>query len=103
MSARNPSDKPNREKQMYSFVGPLLGVENLDIARRTGGIGKTTWREEQVFALFPDLAGIRDRRSGVLSGGQRQVFILEKDEVRFTGTPADLVADEGIVHQFLTV
>lgn len=56
-----------------------------------------------MFALFPDLAGIRDRRSGVLSGGQRQVFILEKDEVRFTGTPADLVADEGIVHQFLTV
>ena len=147
-------------------IFPELSVwENLDIARRTGADGKTTWREEQVFALFPDLAGIRDRQGGVLSGGQQQmltiartlmgnprcvlldepseglapliveqllqrvaelkstglsivlaeqnlefvmaladrVYILEKGEVRFTGTPADLRADERIVHQFLTV
>ena len=32
-----------------------------------------------------------------------RVYILEKGEVRFTGTPADLKADEGIVHQYLTV
>ena len=32
-----------------------------------------------------------------------RVYILEKGEVRFTGTPADLRADERIVHQFLTV
>jgi len=118
-----------------------------------------------VFALFPDLAEIRDRRGGVLSGGQQQmltiartlmgnpelllldepseglaplivellrqrvaelkatglsivlaeqnlqfvmaladrVYILEKGEVRFTGTPADLQADKSIVHQYLTV
>ncbi|MGD9885538.1 MAG: ABC transporter ATP-binding protein [Reyranella sp.] len=147
-------------------IFPELSVwENLDIARRTGAGGKSTWREEQVFALFPDLAEIRDRRGGVLSGGQQQmltiartlmgnpelllldepseglapliveqllqrvadlkstglsivlaeqnlefvlaladrVYILEKGEVRFTGTPADLRADESIVHQFLTV
>ena len=147
-------------------IFPELSVwENLDIARRTGAGGKTTWSEEQVFALFPDLAEIRDRRGGVLSGGQQQmltiartlmgnpelllldepseglaplivellqqrvaelkatglsivlaeqnlqfvmaladrVYILEKGEVRFTGTPADLRADERIVHQYLTV
>ena len=118
-----------------------------------------------MFALFPDLAEIRDRRGGVLSGGQQQmltiartlmgnpelllldepseglaplivellrqrvadlkstglsivlaeqnlqfvmaladrVYILEKGEVRFTGTPADLQADKRIVHQYLTV
>jgi branched-chain amino acid transport system ATP-binding protein len=118
-----------------------------------------------VFALFPDLAEIRDRRGGVLSGGQQQMltiartlmgnpelllldepseglaplivellrqrvaelkatglsivlaeqnlqfvmaladrlYILEKGEVRFTGTPADLQADKRIVHQYLTV
>jgi len=147
-------------------IFPELSVwENLDIARRTGASGKTTWREEQVFALFPDLAEIRDRRGGVLSGGQQQmltiartlmgnpelllldepseglaplivellrqrvaelkstglsivlaeqnlqfvmaladrVYILEKGEVRFTGTPADLQADKRIVHQYLTV
>jgi branched-chain amino acid transport system ATP-binding protein len=32
-----------------------------------------------------------------------RVYILEKGEVRFTGTPADLRADERIVHQYLTV
>ena len=147
-------------------IFPELTVwENLDIARRAGPDGKTTWREEQVFALFPDLEEIRDRRGGVLSGGQQQmltiartlmgnpelllldepseglapliveqlrqrvaelkatglsivlaeqnlqfvmaladrVYILEKGEVRFTGTPADLQADKSIVQQFLTV
>ena len=147
-------------------IFPELTVwENLDIARRAGPDGRTTWREEQVFALFPDLAEIRDRRGGVLSGGQQQmltiartlmgnpelllldepseglapliveqlrqrvgelkatglsivlaeqnlqfvmaladrVYILEKGEVRFTGTPADLQADKSIVQQFLTV
>jgi branched-chain amino acid transport system ATP-binding protein len=147
-------------------IFPELSVwENLDIARRIGADGRTAWREEQVFALFPDLAEIRDRRGGVLSGGQQQmltiartlmgnpelllldepseglapliveqlrqrvaelkatglsivlaeqnlqfvmsladrVYILEKGEVRFTGTPADLQADRSIVQQFLTV
>ncbi|MSP81175.1 MAG: ABC transporter ATP-binding protein [Rhodospirillales bacterium] len=147
-------------------IFPELTVwENLDIARRTGPDGNTTWREEQVFTLFPDLREIRDRRGGVLSGGQQQmltiartlmgnpelllldepseglapliveqlrqrvgelkatglsivlaeqnlqfvmaladrVYILEKGEVRFTGTPADLQADKSIVQQFLTV
>ncbi|MBM3623655.1 MAG: ABC transporter ATP-binding protein [Alphaproteobacteria bacterium] len=147
-------------------IFPELSVwENLDIARRSGAGGKTTWREEQVFALFPDLAGIRERKGGVLSGGQQQmltiartlmgnpelllldepseglaplivellrmrvaelkatglsivlaeqnlefvmaladrVYILEKGEVRFTGTPADLRADKSIVQQYLTV
>ena len=32
-----------------------------------------------------------------------RVYILEKGEVRFTGTPADLRADKSIVQQFLTV
>ena len=147
-------------------IFPELTVwENLDIARRAGPDGRTAWREEQVFALFPDLEAIRDRRGGVLSGGQQQmltiartlmgnpelllldepseglapliveqlrqrvaelkatglsivlaeqnlqfvmaladrVYILEKGEVRFTGTPADLQADKSIVQQFLTV
>jgi branched-chain amino acid transport system ATP-binding protein len=147
-------------------IFPELSVwENLDIARRAGAGGKVNWAEAQVFALFPDLAEIRDRKGGVLSGGQQQmltiartlmgnpelllldepseglaplivellrqrvaelkatglsivlaeqnlefvlsladrVYILEKGEVRFTGTPDDLRADEGIVHQYLTV
>jgi len=147
-------------------IFPELSVwENLDIARRAGIGSKTAWREDEVFALFPDLAEIRDRRGGVLSGGQQQmltiartlmgnpelllldepseglaplivdllrervaelkatglsivlaeqnlqfvmaladrVYILEKGEVRFTGTPADLQGDKRIVQQYLTV
>jgi branched-chain amino acid transport system ATP-binding protein len=147
-------------------IFPELSVwENLDIARRTGSDGKAAWGEAEVFALFPDLAGIRDRRGGVLSGGQQQmltiartlmgnpelllldepseglaplivdqlrdkvaqlkatglsivlaeqnlefvlaladrVYILEKGEVRYTGTPADLRANQDIVKQYLTV
>jgi len=38
----------------------------------------------------------------VLSLADR-VYILEKGEVRYTGTPADLRANEGIVKQYLTV
>ena len=147
-------------------IFPELSVwENLDIARRAAPAGKAGWSEPEVFALFPDLEGIRDRRGGVLSGGQQQmltiartlmgnpelllldepseglapliveqlrdkvaqlkatgmsivlaeqnlefvlsladrVYILEKGEVRYTGTPADLRANQDIVKQYLTV
>ena len=73
-------------------IFPELSVwENLDIARRTGASGKTTWREEQVFALFPDLAEIRDRRGGVLSGGQQQMLTIART---LMGNPALLLLDE---------
>ncbi len=147
-------------------IFPELSVwENLDIARRPAQAGRQGWSEAEVFALFPDLEGIRDRRGGVLSGGQQQmltiartlmgnpelllldepseglaplivaqlrdkvaqlkatglsivlaeqnlefvlsladrVYILEKGEVRYTGTPADLRANQDIVKQYLTV
>ncbi len=147
-------------------IFPELSVwENLDIARRPNATGKTPWTEREVFALFPDLGEIRERRGGVLSGGQQQmltigrtlmgnpelllldepseglapiivellrdrigqlkqtglsivlaeqnldfvlaladrVYILEKGEVRFTGTAADLRANDAIVKQYLTV
>ena len=147
-------------------IFPELSVwENLDIARRPNAQGQTPWSEREVFALFPDLEGIQERRGGVLSGGQQQmltigrtlmgnpelllldepseglapivvellrdrigqlkqtglsivlaeqnldfvlaladrVYILEKGEVRFTGTAADLRANDAIVKQYLTV
>ena len=147
-------------------IFPELSVwENLDIARRPAPSGKKAWSEAEVFALFPDLEGIRDRKGGVLSGGQQQmltiartlmgnpelllldepseglaplivelvrqrvaqlkatglsivlaeqnlgfvlaladrVYILEKGEVRYSGTPADLRANQDIVKQYLTV
>src|SRR5215470_16882575 len=73
-------------------IFPELTVwENLDIARRTGADGRTAWREEQVFALFPDLAEIRDRRGGVLSGGQQQMLTIART---LMGNPELLLLDE---------
>ena len=73
-------------------IFPELTVwENLDIARRAGPDGKTTWREQQVFALFPDLAAIRDRRGGVLSGGQQQMLTIART---LMGNPELLLLDE---------
>src|SRR5262249_40145878 len=60
-------------------IFPELSVwENLDIARRAGTNGRSAWREEQVFALFPDLREIRDRVGGVLSGGQQQLLPIAR-------------------------
>src|SRR3954463_12397473 len=73
-------------------IFPELTVwENLDIARRAGPDGRTTWREEQVFALFPDLKDIRDRRGGVLSGGQQQMLTIART---LMGNPELLLLDE---------
>ena len=146
-------------------IFPDLSVwENLDIARRPAANG-AGWDEDRVFELFPDLAEIRDRRGGVLSGGQQQMLtiarslmgnptlllldepseglaplvveavrdriaqlkqaglsivlaeqnldfvlalsdrlhILEKGEIKFTGTPDDLRGNDAVLEKYLTV
>jgi len=146
-------------------IFPELTVwENLDIAARpTAGVGG--WTIDRVIALFPDLANLRDRKGGFLSGGQQQmltmartlmtnptlllldepseglaplvvetvrrqvaslkaeglsivlaeqrldfvlslsdrVYILEKGQVQYSGTPAELRDRPEIVRQYLTV
>lgn len=147
-------------------IFPDLTVwENLDIARRTGPEGKNVFTEERIYAIFPKLKELRDRRGGYLSGGEQQMltigrslltnpdlllldepseglapliveamreqigalrkeglsvllaeqsldfvlslsdrlYILEKGEVKFTGTPADVRANEGELQKYLTV
>ena len=72
-------------------VFPDLSVwENLDIARRPAENG-AGWDEERVYDLFPDLAEIRDRQGGVLSGGQQQMLTIARS---LMGNPKLLLLDE---------
>jgi branched-chain amino acid transport system ATP-binding protein len=139
--------------------------ENLDAARRPARQGLASWDEGRVFALFPQLCPLADRRAESLSGGEQRmlavartlmgnpqlllldepseglaplvvqmllrqllelkrtavtiflseqnlkfatrladrVYIIDKGEIKYSGTPAELAADEGIRRMYLMV
>ncbi len=64
--------------------------ENLDVARRPARAG-AGWTEQRVFELFPDLAGMGERRGGLLSGGQQQMLTIARS---LMGNPQLLLLDE---------
>lgn len=142
----------------------LTVMENLKVASRPGPLGQT-WTVDRVFELFPDLIPHKERRGGLLSGGQQQMltvgrtlvtnprlllldepseglaplivetlrnqvaalkktgltillaeqsiefslalsdrlYVLEKGQVRFTGTPDEFRADPSIKEKYLFV
>ena len=63
--------------QVDNVFPSLTIMENLEMGafvRKNGCAGRT----EQVFSLFPDLAGRRGEVAGRLSGGQRQMLALAR-------------------------
>ena len=64
--------------------------ENLDVARRAPSQGPG-WSEQRAFELFPDLAELRDRKGGLLSGGQQQMLTIARS---LMGNPQLLLLDE---------
>src|SRR5260370_10202472 len=46
----------------------LTVVENLEVGRQAARNGAPAWPEDKLFALFPNLAGLRQRARGRVSG-----------------------------------
>jgi ABC-type branched-subunit amino acid transport system ATPase component len=76
--------------QVENVFPSLTILENLEMGAFIRNAGVST-RVEQVFELFPDLAGRRGEIAGRLSGGQRQMLALARALML---DPAILLLDE---------
>ncbi len=65
--------------------------ENLDVGRQKPRAGSPTWTAERVFELFPNLAEMRDRPAGRMSGGEQQMLTIARS---LMGNPATILLDE---------
>lgn len=65
--------------------------ENLEVGRRPASGGRPAWTPERLFALFPNLGGMQDRRGGMMSGGEQQMLTIART---LMGNPALLLLDE---------
>src|SRR5581483_4037889 len=50
----------------------LSVAENLEVGRQPARDGAAPWTPERLFRLFPNLAEMRDRPGGRMSGGEQQ-------------------------------
>jgi branched-chain amino acid transport system ATP-binding protein len=69
----------------------LTVAENLDVARQRPRPGAPYWTPETLFALFPNLAELRRRPGGRMSGGEQQMLTIART---LMGNPLVLLLDE---------
>ena len=74
----------------------LTVMENLDIGRQpprqfADGRSAPAWTPEQLFKLFPNLAEMRDRLGGRMSGGEQQMLTVART---LMGNPLLVLLDE---------
>jgi len=72
------------------FTG-LTVAENLEAGRRPPREGAPRWTPEKLFELFPNLARMRDRPGGRMSGGEQQMLTIART---LMGNPSLVLMDE---------
>jgi len=69
----------------------LTVMENLEVGRQAPRGGAPLWTEDKLFALFPNLAGLRERPGGRMSGGEQQMLTIART---LMGNPRCVLLDE---------
>lgn len=65
--------------------------ENLEVGRQAARGGRPPWTPERLFAVFPNLAEMRDRRAAHMSGGEQQMLTIART---LMGNPEAVLLDE---------
>ncbi|MBX9944514.1 MAG: ABC transporter ATP-binding protein [Reyranella sp.] len=69
----------------------LTVSENLEVGRQAARAGLPPWTEDKLFALFPNLAAMRERPGGRMSGGEQQMLTIART---LMGNPRCVLLDE---------
>lgn len=69
----------------------LSVAENLEVGRQPPRAGVPVWTPDRLFALFPNLAAMRDRPGGRMSGGEQQMLTIART---LMGNPHCVLLDE---------
>lgn len=69
----------------------LTVEENLEVGKRPANPDAPEWTTEKLFALFPNLARMRDRPGSQMSGGEQQMLTIART---LMGNPSLVLLDE---------
>ncbi len=69
----------------------LTVMENLDVGRQRPRDDAPAWTPEKLFAIFPNLAEMRNRPGGRMSGGEQQMLTIART---LMGNPRAILLDE---------
>ncbi|MGM4903832.1 ABC transporter ATP-binding protein [Tardiphaga sp. 866_E4_N2_1] len=69
----------------------LTVAENLEVGRRSAEAGRIAWTPERLYEIFPNLAEMRQRQAGFMSGGEQQMLTIART---LMGNPIAVLLDE---------